>query len=375
MKIIVLGPAYPYRGGIAHHTMLMVRHLRKRHEVLFYSFKSQYPHWLFPGKTDMDPSQTPLQEPCEYLLSPISPLSWLRTAAQIRADHPNLLIIPWWVPFWAPAWFTVTRLARIGRSFKVLFVCHNVLPHDRAWWDRPLARLALSSGGSFIVHSQQDADQLHSLLADPQVRVTPLPTYRSIAKTRLDTMTARRQLGLDPEQTVLLFFGFVRPYKGLDVLLEALPTVLSEVPAHLLVVGEMWGNKAEYKAQIERLNLLSHVTLIDQYVPNEHLGRYFGAADIVVLPYRSATQSAVVQLAFGFGKPVITTRVGGLAEAVVDQVNGLIVPPENTGALAEAVFRFYHDGLGASLKDGVVRQAHRFSWEHLVDTIEELTTA
>lgn len=375
MNITVVGPAYPYRGGIAHHTMLMVRHLRKRHTVRFYSFKSQYPRWLFPGKTDLDPSQYPLQEPCEYLLSPLNPLTWLRTAGRIRADKPDILIIPWWVPFWAPAWFAVTRLARVGRALQVLFVCHNVLPHDHAWWNRPLARIALSSGNSFIVHSQQDADHLLSFFPNAQVRITPLPTYQSVGPTALDPQTARRQLGLEADQPVLLFFGFVRPYKGLDVLLDALPAIRHEFPVHLLVVGEIWDDEASFQAQVDQLGVSPHVTFVNQYVPNEDLGRYFGAADVVVLPYRSATQSGVVQLAFGFGKPVITTHVGGLTEAVADKVNGLIVPPEDPSALAEAVFRFYHDDLGTSLTDGVVRQAHRFSWQQLVDTIEELASA
>ena len=172
-------------------------------------------------------------------------------------------------------------------------------------------------------------------------------------------------------QPILLFFGFVRPYKGLDVLLEALPIILREFPVHLLIVGEIWGDETDYRTQIERLGLSSHVTIVNQYIPNEDLRRYFGAADVVVLPYRSATQSGVIQLAFGFGKPVITTQVGGLAEAVVDDVSGLIVPPGDTSALADAVIRFYRHHLGPRLVTGVAAHSDRFSWDRLVEIVEE----
>lgn len=372
MRMAVIGPTYPFRGGIAHYTTLMVRHLRERHNVQFYSFTSQYPRWLFPGKSDRDPSRLALREPCEYLLSPLNPLSWLRTAGRIRADRPDALIIPWWVPFWAPAWFVLTRLARAGRSLRIIFVCHNVLPHERRWWDRPLARLALSSGSGFIAHSHQEADDMLSLFPGAEVRITPHPTYQPVGQTALDVATARRELNLKVDQRVLLFFGFVRPYKGLDVLLEALPAIRRQYPVHLLIVGETWGGDAGLAAQMEQLRSSPHVTIVDEYVRNEDLGRYFGAADVVVLPYRSATQSGVIQLAFGFGKPVITTRVGGLAETVSDGIDGLIVPPADPPALADAVVRFYHDDLGETLAAGVASQADRFSWPHLAGAIEEL---
>jgi len=371
-KIAVVGPTYPYRGGIAHYTTLMVRNLRIHRSVVFYSFKSQYPRWLFPGRTDKDPSQNPIQESCQYLLSPLNPLTWINTSRHIRADHPDALILPWWIPFWAPAWFSLTRLVQLGRSTSIIYVCHNVLPHERSWWDRTLARITLSSGNGFVVHSQQDAIHLRSLLPHANIKTTPLPTYQAVGQISTDRRHARKTLGLTESKLILLFFGFVRSYKGLDVLLEALDSIDKQLDVHLLVIGEMWNDKANYLAQIERLDLASRVTIVDQYVPNEQLGRYFSAADVAVLPYRSATQSGVVQMAFGYGKPVITTDVGGLAESVTDGLNGLIVPPENPSALADAITRFYQQDLEATLTAGVKTSAHRFSWEHLIDILHEL---
>jgi glycosyltransferase involved in cell wall biosynthesis len=370
----VVGPTYPYRGGIAHHTTLLVRHLRERHQVKFYSFQSQYPRWLFPGRTDRDPSKVPLQETCEYLLSPLDPISWLRTAARVRADRPDALIMPWWVPFWAPAWAAVARLSRVRRSKAVIFVCHNVLPHERRWWDRPLARAALASGTGFIVHSQQDERDLKALLPKARVCVAPLPTYRVPGNTTMSPPSAREAMGIPADQRTLLFFGFVRPYKGLDILLDALPIIRQQVPVHLLIVGEMWNDRERYVDQIEHLGMTPHVTVVDRYVANEELEGFFVAADVVVLPYRSATQSAVVQLAFGFGKPVITTNVGGLAEAVTDGVNGLMVQPGDSTALARSIVAYFQQNLGPALTAGVKRQSDSSAWETLLAAVEELVS-
>jgi glycosyltransferase involved in cell wall biosynthesis len=188
----------------------------------------------------------------------------------------------------------------------------------------------------------------------------------------MEPMAVRSQFGLPEDQAVLLFFGFVRPYKGLDVLLDALPIVRRRMPIHLFVVGEMWDRTTPYLSHIQRLGIEACVTLVNRYVPNEELESYFSAADVVVLPYRSATQSAVIQLAFGFDKPVITTDVGGLAEAVTDGVNGLIVPPADPNALAEAIIRFFGDDLQTTLAQGVLAHKQRFSWDRVMDTIDDL---
>jgi glycosyltransferase involved in cell wall biosynthesis len=377
VRICVVGPTYPYRGGIAHYTTLLVRHLREAgHWTRLYSFTRQYPRWLFPGKTDKDPSTTPLKTECEYVLDPINPLTWWRLYRKVRADAPDMLLLQWWVPYWTPCLTTISRWIKRHTHIPIVFICHNVVPHDGGGvLDRRLAMTVLRQGDAFIVHSEQDRHLLQALLPDATVLKTHLPTYAELADQSCSVSAGalRQQLGLPADCPTLLFFGFVRPYKGLDYLLQALPLVLEHLKVHLLVVGEFWSSSEFYMRYAREFGVEQAITFIDRYIPNEDLRPYFDLADVVVLPYISATQSAVAQLAFGFGKPVITTHVGGLHEAVQDGVTGLIVPPQDEHALAAAVVRFYNDGL----KDAMtlrVQQSYQhegFSWQTLVRTIEE----
>ena len=373
MKYVVIGPTYPYRGGISHYTTLLCQHLRAAHEVKFYSFKRQYPALLFPGRTDKDPSRSPLRADCEYLLDAWNPLTWLETFRRIKEYRPDALIFQWWVPYWAPAFASIAGFARRFTASRVVFICHNVFPHERSVVDRALVRLALTQGQFFIVQSEKDLHDLKRLLPVAQVRKTAHPIYEALALAgTLTTEEAQRQLGL--EGNVLLFFGFVREYKGLEYLLKAMPKVMGRLDAHLLIVGEFWDDKSSYLKLIEELGIAQAVTIVDRYIPNEELGLYFSAADVVVLPYVDATQSGVTKLAYGFEKPVITTSVGGIPEIVKNGETGLIVPPQDSEALGEAIVRYFEEDLGARLilNIGAQVQEGAFSWERLVHLIENL---
>jgi glycosyltransferase involved in cell wall biosynthesis len=378
VRICVVGPTYPYRGGIAHYTTLLVKHLRDAgHWAQLYSFTRQYPTWLFPGKTDKDPSATPLKVDCEYVLDPINPLTWWRLCRKIRADAPDLLVLQWWVPYWTPSLTVISRWIKRNTKIPIVYICHNVVPHDGGGvLDRRFALTVLRQGDAFIVHSEQDLHRLHALLPAAKVTLAHIPTYAELAakSNHADQEQLRDKLGLPADRPILLFFGFVRPYKGLEYLIQALPLVLAQQPAHLLVVGEFWSSPEFYERYAREYNVADAITFVNQYVPNEELGPYFDLADVVVLPYITATQSAVAQLAFGFGKPVITTRVGGLHEVVKEGVNGLIVPPQDEAALAHAIIQFYQDGLGARLAEQVRQSAqqNRFSWQSLVSAIEAI---
>lgn len=372
-RFAVIGPTYPYRGGIAHYTTLLAETIRREHEVLLISFTRQYPSWLFPGKSDKDPSERPLRTEAEFLLDGLNPVTWWHTLRRLRAWQPEVVVMQWWVPFWAPAWAVLARaIKRLSFQPVLLYICHNVLPHEqgRLHFILPwLVRLALNPGDGFIVHSQADGEVLHQILPQAVYHVSPLPTYADLG----DVAPIEFPFAVPDDRPLLLFAGFVRPYKGLDILLEALPLVLAKRPLHLLVAGEFWQGAAAYRTQIARLGIEKAVTLVDEYLPNETLAACIQRADLVVLPYRSATQSGIIQLAFGQGKPVITTNVGGLPEVVHHEEMGLVVPPEDPVALAAAIERFFAAGLGPAMSEKIAQENGRFAWEHLVRQLAELS--
>jgi glycosyltransferase involved in cell wall biosynthesis len=368
-RFCLIGPTYPFRGGIAHYTTLLAQHLQEQDETLLISFTRQYPRWLFPGRSDRDPSQHPLQTEVEYLLDPLNPLSWRRTLGRIKEWQPEIVVIPWWVPFWTPAWAFLGRgIKRMAKRPSLLFICHNVLPHERNLLDKTAIRLALAAGDGYIVHAESDANKLRNIFPNAKIQVTPLPTYASLATNKNEKLPTV----VPEDRPLLLFCGFVRPYKGLDILLDALPLVLAHQPVHLLVAGEFWSSNAPYRDQIARLALEKDVTILNRYLTNEELSACIAQADVVVLPYRSATQSAVIQAAFGQHTPVITTNVGGLPEVVDDGRTGLIVPPENPILLAQAINRFFAENMAAQMKNHIVEQSGRFSWQRLVDALNAL---
>jgi glycosyltransferase involved in cell wall biosynthesis len=369
MRLAMIGPTHPFRGGISHHTTLLVHHLRQAgHEVLFISFTRQYPRWLY-GRDDKDPSPNPLTTPADYLLDSLNPLTWLKTAQTVNQFRPELVLLPWWVTFWTPIWAYLSwRIKKGVNPPQLLFLCHNVFPHEPSQLDQWAVRLALGRGDKFIVHAQPLAEQLRPLFPQAPVLVTPLPTYAQVGQ-------ATNQPALwPPGREKLLFCGLVRPYKGLDILLEALAVVVKTRPVHLAVVGEFWEGVEKYQAQIDQLQLAPYLTLVNQYVADDLLSAYVSQADVVVLPYKEATQSAVIQLAFGYGTPVITTNVGGLAEAVSHGRTGLVVPPQNPAALAEAITTYFEQQLAPQFKENIAQNSDTFSWLQFVKQFEQFTT-
>ncbi len=372
-RLVIVGPTYPFRGGIAQYTSQLARHLRRRRPVTLISFSRGYPRLLYPGQTDRDPSPPAAQAAAEYLLSPWSPFSWRLTARRIRALKPAVAIIQWWVPFWAPSLAAVAALTRRSRGPRVVFVCHNVMPHEGAGVPtRALTRLALAQGDGFVVHSRADAAALEEVVTDPLVERSVLPALMTLPA--VDRATARRQLGLPAEAQVALFFGFVRPYKGLEQLLAALPSAAEALgDLHLIVAGEFWGSVARSRRLAEELGVGRRVHFIDRYLVDEEAAAVFAAADIVVLPYLQASQSAIVPLAVEAGMPVIATRVGGLVDVVTEGVTGLLVPPADPAALAAALIRALGEPrLLERLRTGSTARRPFFAWDRHVDRVEAL---
>jgi glycosyltransferase involved in cell wall biosynthesis len=371
LTIALVGPSHPFRGGVAHHTTLLYRHLAARHDVTFYAFQRQYPGWLFPGATDRDTSGAPLSAPGALpRLDSLNPLTWLGVARSIARARPRLVILPWWSSFWTPQFVTIATLVRRTPGTRVLGVCHNVVDHDERAFSRACARVVLCRMDDCLVHSAEDEARLRALV--PGVRVTRAfhPLYDFVRVGALSQSQARARLGLSGD--TILFFGFVRPYKGLDDLVQAMPRILERRKVTLVVAGEFWGGAEAFRRQVRDLGLEATIRCIDRYIPNEDVALYFSAADLVVLPYRSGTASGVAQMASGLDKPVVATAVGALGEVVEDGRTGYLVPPGRPDALADAIVRFFAEGRGPEFVANIRRVKQRFSWERLVDIIEEI---
>jgi glycosyltransferase involved in cell wall biosynthesis len=376
MKLTVIGPTYPFRGGVSHYTTLLVKTLRQHHSVQFISYSRQYPNWLYPGDSDRDGSAPEMaEEKADGLFDAFNPWAWMSLARRIAHYQSRLVVLSWSVAYWAPFYWLFLRTLKImARPPAVLFICHNVYEHETSRWKNILAKRILARGDFFIVHSKSDQDHLHAWLkaqGDDRILVSPHPIYRHLRRNSPSKLDARTHLGIKAER-VVLFFGFIRHYKGLRYLIESLPEIVSQLPVHLLIAGEVWGDTMEYSRLIEQLGLRDCVTFIPHYVPNDKVENFFAAADLVVIPYLSATQSGILQLAFGFEKPVVATRVGGLPEVIIAGKTGFLIPPCDSAAIARAVIDYYRDDREAEMVENIRQEASRFSWDEMAATIESV---
>lgn len=370
MRISLIGPSYPYRGGISHYTTLLYRTLRKKHQVRFFSFLRQYPGRLFPGKTDIDNSKVRIEEEgVELTIDSLNPITWIKTSLLIKKSQPRLLILPWWNPFWTPHFLTICYILKFLSKAKILFICHNVLMHKAGFFDRLCLRSVLSKGDYFIVHSQKEREHLLDFLPGFNVKAAFHPIYEIFRYRNPDKAKARKELGVSGK--ILLFFGFVREYKGLKCLLKAIPNILEEMEdITLLIVGEFWQDKSVYLDLITKLDIEDKVKIFDQYIPNEEVQTFFDAADLAVFPYVSVTGSGAVQTALGFDKPVITTNIGSLPEMVLDGKTGYIVNPGDINSLADAILKFFQENKKEEFIANIMRRKGQFSWDRLVEVIE-----
>jgi glycosyltransferase involved in cell wall biosynthesis len=361
-----VGPFHPWRGGIAQYLGSLGEALMPRAEVRGVTFTRQYPGFLFPGESQRDPSAPPPRFPVEARLDSIGPWSWPSATRTLESFAPGLVVLKWWLPFFGPAFASVVAPLR-RRGTRVALVCDNLVPHERRPGDGAFTRWMMKESDGYLVMSASVEHDLDRLKPGAPRRRVRHPFYAQFDRGRWTRETARARLGIAPGEEVALFFGYVRRYKGLDALLEAWPRVRARRPVTLLAAGECYEDPAPYHTLASRAGGEPAVRLMLRYVPDDEVEALFKAADVAVLPYRSATQSGVTHVAYALGVPVITTDVGGLAETVRPGETGLVVPPADPVALADAVVRFFAEHLATRLAAGVHALRREHSWETLAD--------
>ena len=358
-SIVFIGPLPPFRGGIAQHTMMLSRALFRRSNLLVISFTRQYSGWLFPGERVQDPDAERLTEPyCRYLLDSLNPLTWREAVRAVIRHRPRVAIIPWWTIYWAPCFVFLRRRLRAA-GIPVIFLCHNIVDHEAAWWKRAITGTVLRGGTGFIVQSTAEEERLQTLVAGAHVAVYSHPVY-----TQFPPPSSRlpRRAALE-----LLFFGFVRPYKGLDILLRAIAR-LDDHDLMVTVVGEFWEKPERMRALIRELGIADRVEIIARYVSEGEIANLFARADALVMPYRSATGSGVLTLAYHYGKPVIASNVPGLADVVLEGKTGFLVEPESVASLAAAIGTLTAKR-AAAMAPLIHQFANRFTWDGLAEAI------
>jgi D-inositol-3-phosphate glycosyltransferase len=365
MRIVVIGPTYPYRGGISHYTSALAHSLSEyHHDVVLVSFKRQYPRWLYPGRTDRDSMPGGISSSAQFLLDPLSPMTWCNTASYIAKTVPDIVVMQWWSTYWAPAFTGLGFLLR-RQGIRLVYQVHNILPHEPRPGDVQLTRMALRWAQGFITWTIHDRERLRPHIEDVPVEICAMPIYSLPTNTTLSREAARAQLGIPNGVPVVLFFGYIRPYKGLRYLLSAVARLREcGVRVQLIIAGECWDHKTAYVRQIEQLGIADQVRLEDRYVPDEEVGAYFSAADMLAAPYLSDSQSAVVTMGLHFGIPLVVTQPLALRMPMRPD-NMRVVPQGDAWSLAVAIASLWDEGAALHLSlpefDG---------WEPLVRLIE-----
>lgn len=364
LKIVIIGTAWPYRGGLAtFNERLAQQFLREGHDVRLETFTLQYPGFLFPGKTQYSGEAAPEGLTIRRSLSSCNPLTWVRLGRRLRREAPDLVICCYWMAFFAPAYGTVCRIAKGNGKTRCIALVHNMFPHEKGVLDKFFAPYFTASQQGFVALSDSVVGDIHTLSKAPAV-ASPHPIYDHYGD-RMSKAEACQALGLDASKDYVLFFGLVRAYKGLDLLLEAMAKTKEQLPQlRLLIAGEFYEDEAKYRRQIEELQLSDRVIIRSEFIPDGDIRKYFGAASLIAQPYRSATQSGVTQVAFHFEKPILVTNVGGLGEVVHHGRMGYAVVPE-PAAIAEAIRDYYSEERQAPFTRYLQEEKKKYAWDRM----------
>jgi D-inositol-3-phosphate glycosyltransferase len=371
-KIVLLTPAHPLRGGIASSSeRLALEFHDEGYEVVVVSFRLQYPSFLFPGETQFTDDPPPENVHIETRLNSINPLNWLMTGLYLKKLCPDLLIIRYWLPFMGPSLGTVARIARSNKITKVIALADNIIPHEKRPGDAFFTKYFCRSVHGFLVMSRSVGEDAKKFGPGKPVVYSPHPIYDNYGdKASREASVA--QLDLDNSFRYVLFFGFIRDYKGLDILMEAMADDrIKKLPVKLIVAGEYYGNKEKYMGLIQKLGIADQVILHNKFISNEDVRYYFGVSDLVVQPYRSATQSGISQLAYHFEKPMVVTKVGGLPEIVEHGKVGYVVDVSSE-AVSSAMFDFFQNDKLEIMSEGVRQNKGLFSWIQMVEALRSL---
>jgi len=360
-RICIIGPFPPIKGGISQYDDFLVNELKKESEVYCISYKRQYPKFLVKNREQIDENYKENLE-VDFCIDSVNPFTWITALNKVRKFKPDLVILPWWVVYWVPMYVLFLTYFKINR-IKSLFICHNIYEHEDHTIKQLFSKMTLNMANIFLVHSETEKNKLSNIIVNKKIVKHLLPIYKF---STLDTKIQKKESN---EKLKLLFFGFIREYKGLDLLLEALRMV-NDKEIHLTIVGEFWNGSDNY-VEFIKIHNLQNITIVDQYVPDKEISKYFLSTDVIVLPYRHATGSAVIPVAYSYNKPVLVTNVGGLPEAVLNEKTGYIVDP-NPYDIANGIKWFIKNKEQNFTKEIESFVASSMSWSSLVENIYSL---
>ncbi|MBS1621485.1 MAG: glycosyltransferase [Bacteroidetes bacterium] len=371
-KIIIIGPAYPLRGGLAtFNQRLATEFIRNDYDCSIYSFSLQYPSFLFPGKTQYSNEPAPGGIKIFSVINSINPFNWIRIGNRLRKEKPDIIVVRYWLPFMGPALGTLLRRVRKNRHTKIICIADNVIPHEKRIGDKSFTRYFLKSCDAFITMSEKVMTDLRIFQKEKPASLVSHPLYDNFGEI-ISKEEARKKLNINNEELIILFFGFIRKYKGLDLLLNAMANErIKKAGIKLLIAGEFYEDKKPYFELIEKLGIKEQLILHTDFIPDSEVKYYFCAADAVIQPYRNATQSGVTPLAYHFEKPMIVTNVGGLPTLVPDGKAGLVTEPDST-SISNAILKLFSMDFAIFLSP--MREIKKkLSWDTLLKKIEELS--
>lgn len=373
MKIVIVGTSYPYRGGIAAFTdRLATEFVKEGVDIEVVTFKLQYPSFLFPGKTQYSDAKAPAGFYIERKINSISPLNWIKVGKEIRKKNPDIVIFTYWMSFFAPCFGKIARVIKRRCNARCIGLIHNMIPHEKSVLDKMFAPYFVKAMDGFVALSQSVLDDVASLDKQGKPKcMVPHPLYDHYGEI-MKRNEALKHLDLDPNYRYCLFFGLVRAYKGLDLLIDAFADErLRKNDVKLIVAGEFYDDEKPYLEQIKKNNLEDFIIIENQYISDDNVKYYFNVADIVVQPYKSATQSGVTQIAYHFEKPMLVTNVGGLGEIIPDGKVGYVVEPKPS-SIADALVDFFENGRFDAFVEGVRDEKQTYQWSNMTAAIKKL---